>query len=531
MLLEYLEEVNAFNRAVVLNSMLLEANKPCAVEMNPLSTMLMKSIKTDVAKLQITLPKVGAVILEEYKDRLPEIEPYGLSLDLIAHNSTGDIKKALKTCDDIYDKDVEMYKVDQSLTSVERDPKCDDNLKAILGATECHSEKKENVVITKKMVKESVECLYKINDTLTSLLEEAEELYKNCTGKILKYNRALNENSKSFKELAKDGATCISEQLVIYKYIKGKLNNTVIDARNSASIIGAASYYDPENINESIDTALIISHILEEDIIDAIEQTDGVDFDAICIQESLKENIQKLRVKLVSSDEKFLEKYKQQALKSKCSGVVIEKWIVPNPELEKNFSEAKKEVEKFYKTEFKNEKDAKKAYDEVKKGALGSLIYAFTSYDKTKGGDINRKFAKGTFVTSSSLGIKKEENHKVTPSDVSNAVKYLIESPKLLTDAKEQKKSYSIKYATSENHNTIGKSKKESFKIKIEDLKNKVMSELYLNYYYAKTKQITALRQQCRLVIMKAARASEKSIKEECVDYIKLDLNVVDYDI
>lgn len=492
------------------------------------NSSILECIENDLCKI-----KLASENLPKSKDfKCPEIEPTGLQV------TVNDIDHILQTdvINSIYDqisedcKAVKESENHNGVYDIVKRTKDDPKSKSVILDKCGDSKTKIKKSISKKDVKEAAEYVDLFTNTISLLIEETDKLKKDNTAKRIKFNKTIDVLEKKatndvsdILNILVDKSEFYLKEDAAYIYISEKLDQTICKFIDSCSILQAASIYDPMDIDNSM-AELEFTDTICNNIKECLESALNSDLDDMYEEKAVNEALEKVKSKLVVSNEKLLNKYEDAALKSSCSGIVIKTWYKP-VDLDKKYKNVQNDIEKNFKTATADSYNTlKKRYNKLS----GSFLLGGADGEAEKISDkmINNK----SVTTFKKEAFEEEEDHQVTKSDVKFAVNFLKNAHNEITKAK-QKQTEASQNIQIHNTDRIGVnvgSKSERLNTKILSLKAATSAKAENLYWTMKLKQLKVLQNQCRVVIMKAARVTDTKVNEALIKLCDYDDSILE---
>lgn len=458
-------------------------------------------------------------ILADYGDMAKTVNPIGLTLPLLSEKcdkseSCGERKAAKEKAVSEKTKAALSQYIDKSI-----------DIKDAKVTERCT--KKESCKIDKTKVAEAVECLSELPDNIDSIIQKAAAARDDIFSKTTLMNSKIE--TSNFEDIT-DILNLEAGKIDILEECFHKYNNVVLEYnslenkfRNAATIVMCAAKYNPRAIRESTELTIIRESQIDSLIYLALESA-GIETDPE--EEQIQEGMDEIKSKTTLSNQKFLKKYQDAAMKSSCSGISVKKWYTVK-DVEKVYKDCVSEAEKTFKVDYKTDDELKRAYKQLK----GSLV--LLNQDSAANAITSKQLGNSNIAKTLNLACNEVGPHTITKDDVRTAIGFLKTCTKEIDKLQDQlaDNALSVTYNNS-NPITIGRTKNEKYTAKIEGMKNSTMKALRLNYTKIKLMQLKTIQKQSRLVILKAARTniSEADVKElrafeETIDEIANILN------
>lgn len=394
----------------------------------------------------------------------------------------------------------------------------------------------ENKQITKEILQDAKEFLESYEEKITEAQKEVQkksELYREKAAKLQeeidKNLKAINGDCNIDKEKHKIGsgpqnesvskayaaALVLMESDLIERSAIVQLETQLMEMNTQAKkIILAAAMHQPRDIknsNKNLNEALSILEYTEdciyEECMSICEDTEQY------IQEAaLKDKLDSFKVTIAKSNEKFVNKYAEDAKKYK-GNIVIDKWY-ETVDIESKYKKAMQEVDKV----FKLKSDATvEELKEKKKEIMGTFKDNIFSPRKATGSKpIYVLFDDHDVVIYKNFVMKEILNHKLTKKDVDDAINYLKNSQKEIDNAQKRYTDLFNSIYFGKNTNKAGRTKGEKITTKIEDYKYNIIKSIEMSYSAMVMMQLKMKQKQARLVLLKAARV--KAIDESVIN-------------
>lgn len=340
------------------------------------------------------------------------------------------------------------------------------------------------------------------------------------------------EGCKNAKECTNEAvASCFAvnaylmeQDFLDHAYVVTLENQLLEMVTQARKVVMCAHDYDPRNYATSLASVQEMAESIEENCNESYEACLEMDMEEYLMEAGFKEKIDSLKSKFVVSNERFLNKYEDRALKSSCSGLVMDKWYM-FADLNKKYKDTLKRIQDLFKGTNTDDVDTlKAAYKDLKDkgfglipGKVAKANSTFFTNDGSEGKVIVRYASIGSTLT---------RNHKVTKQDVKDAISTLKNVGKEITEAWNafHKANLSMQFAGVHG---------PSLGTKSEKYQNKLTNLLDNNYKGALYWQLVAKQQQARKVVLMAARDVKTesamfddeliSLIEEAYSYINLE--------
>ena len=340
---------------------------------------------------------------------------------------------------------------------------------------------------------------------------------KNCTNEAVASCFAVN--------------TYLMEQDFLDHSYVVTLENQLLEMLTQArKVVMCVHDYDPRNYVESLASVQEMAENIEESCNKSYDACLEMNMEEYLIEAGFKEKIDSLRSRFVASNKRFLNKYEDRALKSSCSGLVMDKWYT-FADLDKKYKDTLKKIQDLFKGTNTDDVDKlKAAYKDLKDKGFGLIPGKVAKANSTF---FTNDGSEGKVIVSyASIGSTLTRNHKVTKQDVKDAVNILKDVGKEITEARNafQKSNLGMQFAGI--HGPSLGTKSEKYQNKLTNLKKDYADLLDNNYKGALYWQLVAKQQQARKVVLMAARDVKTenamfddeliSLIEEAYSYINL---------
>lgn len=367
-------------------------------------------------------------------------------------------------------------------------------------------------------------------DRMKSNLDKKKQVLQNMDKKMEDSAKKLNSAKKEDCDKICDEAVIVACYLEMSDMIDHAecvaLTNQILEETKQAyTILRMLQEHNARNIKESKVVTGFIQEMAMNSFDEFVENAKIPKATVQSIQEGkVQDAFDKLKAKMIASNERFLKKHKDAALASKCDGIIIDKWYEP------------KDIDKIYKETMamiKKEMDPEKMdVDELKdrwRELRGSLLFFGAD---SKANKISSNMVDGKHI----VWIKKvahniTRKHKVTPADVKEAVKFLETSDREIDKATA---NYTREFANMETlmlfmippyvTNTLLRTKGEKYVKKINNLMQYVIDNVNINYRSMLLSQLKVKQEQSRAVIIKAARVSSN----EAVEILEKEFTIIE---
>lgn len=525
--------------------------------------------------LDLTISKTNKEILDKFSEGAISKNPIGLSLDYVSECDIsakyeedakvlmGSLKATLESGDTAQLSSITtcISGKGHDVTTVLRNTVCCG--KKMDGCLDMILNKEYGKPITKECVKEAVAFLEKgcsekikeikkvANEKCKSYKEKAcnmkndmdkaaKVVHGQCKKEGCNKESCKKEGCKNAKECSNEAvASCFAvntylmeQDFLDHAYIVTLENQLLEMVTQARKIVMCAYDYDPRDYANSLATVQEMAEQIEERCNEAYTACLEMDMKEYLIEAGFKEKLQELKSKMVLSNQKFLKKYQDRALKSECSGLVIDKWY-EFPDIDKKYEDTLSKLKKLFKGkdfDSMSDDELKDFYKSVKTGMLntGSAANIARDFLRSDEGGLDLLYKKAV--------VKLVRNHKITKQDVKNAVDTLKNITTDIDSAYRalNDKVISLAYANPRNRGIgVGLTKAERYKKNINKVKDTVMRMLEKDYSGAIYHQLVAKQQQARKVILMAARESKTenamfddeliSLIEEAYSYITLE--------
>ena len=542
--------------------------------------------------LDLTICRVNKEILDKFSERALYKNPIGLTLDYFTENDISgkyeedsktlmrSLKVALESGDTSAISSVTtcISGKGSDVTTVLRNTVCCG--KKVDGCLDMILNKEYGKPITKDCVKEAVAFLEsgcseklkeikKITDEKCKSYKEKACNMKNDMDKAAKivHGQCKKEGCKSSnesyeeesckksescskesckKEGCKNAKNCTNEAVAscfaVNTYLMEQdfldhsyvvtLENQLLEMLTQArKIVMCVHDYDPRNYVESLASVQEMAENIEESCNESYDACLEMNMEEYLIEAGFKEKIDSLRSRFVASNKRFLSKYEDRALKSSCSGLVMDKWYM-FADLDKKYKDTLKKIQDLFKGTNTDDVDKlKAAYKDLKDKGFGLIPGKVAKANSTF---FTNDGSQGKAIVSyASIGSTLTRNHKVTKQDVKDAVNTLKDVGKEITEAWNafQKSNLGMQFAGI--HGPSLGTKSERYQKKLTNLKKDYADLLDNNYKGALYWQLVAKQQQARKVVLMAARDVKTenamfddelvSLIEEAYSYITLE--------
>lgn len=340
---------------------------------------------------------------------------------------------------------------------------------------------------------------------------------KNCTNEAVASCFAVN--------------TYLMEQDFLDHSYVVTLENQLLEMLTQArKVVMCVHDYDPRNYVESLASVQEMAENIEESCNESYDACLEMNTEEYLIEAGFKEKIDSLRSRFVASNKRFLNKHEDRALKSSCSGLVMDKWYT-FADLDKKYKDTLKKIQDLFKGTNTDDVDKlKAAYKDLKDKGFGLIPGKVAKANSTF---FTNDGSEGKAIVSyASIGSTLTRNHKVTKQDVKDAVNTLKDVGKEITEAWNafQKSNLGMQFAGI--HGPSLGTKSEKYQNKLTNLKKDYADLLDNNYKGALYWQLVAKQQQARKVVLMAARDVKTenamfddeliSLIEEAYSYINL---------
>lgn len=323
------------------------------------------------------------------------------------------------------------------------------------------------------------------------------------------------------KEVEKEGCNnlLISQCIAAAAYLETQdmidrsyivqLENQILEMNNQArKIIAATACHNPRNIVGSAPITEMVMNTVELRTNDIYESCMNIDAKQYVDEAAVQNAFDKLKAKVTMSNKRFLKKYEDAALKSNCKDIVIDKWYTP-VDIDSKLKSVMKEVDSTFVSKSDDPDELKQAYKDMR----GSIWLSFAD---GKMSSVSAKMLDGnSMVWVKNIALKKTLKHRLTQSDVKEAIKFLKESDRRIDEEKSKYNKQLAAYSyANDGIRTLGRTKDEKYIKKIDAIRRTVVDNVLLNYQKMKLMQLKVLQQQSRIVVLKAARVSKISEAE-----------------
>ena len=386
---------------------------------------------------------------------------------------------------------------------------------------------KENThSVTREDISNAISVIENCADSARELISIAE---KKCCETKEKLTIISNDMDKCVKTVHGVGKSTVKEAIVaacyheMYDMVNHahivQLENQLIESvKQSYKVLAMAANHNPRDLKDSSIRTESVCFIAEQEFDSVIEEAIGMNISEFLMEGSVKNAFDQFKAKITLSNERFLKKHKEAALKSKCDGITIEKWYIPkdiNAIHNKVIAEVKKEMD----PETKDVRELKAKWKDI------SGTFLLGGVD-SKGVAISAKMLDGKQAALiKDLAHNVQRDHKVTPSDVKEAVKFLENSDAEITKAYNEymKRSMGSSYALW-NPKVLGRTKGERYVKKINTFMQMVQDNIDLNYQKMLLSQLKVKQHQSRVIVLKAARVSSN----EAASILESEMNILD---
>ena len=529
--------------------------------------------------LDLTIDKVNKQILEMCAERALAVNPIGLSMDYYTEADIsakyeedskvlmGSLKTALESGDTTQISSVTtcISGKGSDVTTVLRNTVCCG--KKMDGCLDMILNKEYGKPITKECIKEAVAFLEKgcsekikeikkvANEKCKSYKEKACNMKNDmdkaakvvhgqckkegCNKESCKKESCKKEGCKNAKECTNEAvASCFAvntylmeQDFLDHAYIVTLENQLLEMVTQARKIVMCAHGYDPRDYANSLASVQEMAEVIEERCNEAYDSCLEMDMEEYLMEAGFKEKITSLKSRFVVSNKRFLKKYEDKALKSSCSGLVMDKWYTFS-DLDKKYKETLKRIQDLFKgTDTDDVDKLKAAYKDLKDKGFGLIPGKVAKANSTF---FTNDGSEGKYIVSyASIGSTLTRNHKVTKQDVKDAVNTLKNVGKEITETWNafQKSNLSMQFAGT--HGPSLGTKSERYQKKLTNLKKDYADLLDNNYKGALYWQLVAKQQQARKVVLMAARDVKTenamlddelvSLIEEAYSYINLE--------
>ena len=493
------------------------------------------------------LIKTSKLFLETYKEKAISVNPIGLTTDVVSESTKIDIDSALsyyyekcknitgeackkEACKDEACKKEACKKHISELGCIGKNNESyDEDTRTILAKCSIFEKccKKETCNVDKHTVKEAAEYLENVESSISDMIDKAISIKSDIASRCIAINNKI-ETSDFVDDDIVDVLCTEAEKITILHNGLVASNYLVIEAgvlkekvMNACKILAETANYNPREIKNSMEKMSIVESFVDDYFCVELADVDSAEHqvqDIVEIEEA--EKLDKLKVMMTKNNKKFLEKYEEQALKSSCLGITIDKWYVPL-DADKAYKDLLAETEKTFKVKYKDINELKAAYKKLRGSFAQSVIFGVAA-NSAENQIVLKQMGDKYTNTINKVAYRVEKNHKVTKSDVKDAVAFLKKDlASEISKLEKSTSSTSIGLSYNIKSNTIGKSAEDKLKIKISDMEEDTKSFLKLNYEKIKIAQLKTLQKQSRLVILKAAR--QKVSESEVNESIKAD--------
>lgn len=497
------------------------------------------------------LVKTSKLFLETYKEKALSINPIGLTTDIVSESTKIDIDSALsyyyekcknitgEACgskDEACGSKREACKKEACKKHIselgcigKNNESYDKDTRTILAKCSIFEKccKKETCTVDKRTVKEAVDYLENIETSISDMIDKAISIRSDIASRCITINNKIETSDFIDDDIVDvlcteaEKITVLHNGLVASNYLAIEAGVLKEKVMNACKILAETANYNPREMKNSMEKVSIVESFVDDYFCVELADVDSAEHqvqDIVEIEEA--EKLDKLKVMMTKNNKKFLEKYEEQALKSSCLGITIDKWYVPL-DADKAYKELLAETEKTFKVKYKDIDELKAAYKKLRGSFAQSVIFGVAANSAENQIALKQMGDKYT-NTIKKVAYRVEKNHKVTKSDVKDAVAFLKKDlASEISKLEKSTSSTSIGLSYNIKSNTIGKSAEDKLKIKISDMEEDTKSFLKLNYEKIKIAQLKTLQKQSRLVILKAAR--QKVSESEVNESIKAD--------
>lgn len=374
--------------------------------------------------------------------------------------------------------------------------------------------------VAKDDIIESVNTLADFDFKIKALIKEAEEYIYDYNKKIcILYQKDQPLELQESVSLLAESVLAIEEDFINASSLEARKQALLEEVKNAYKVLYTLSTYNPRDIKESSIRAGINVSLIENTFDDIIENVPSKKSEFV-VESYDKEALDKIKKALVDKNTRFLNKYKDKALKATCIGVFMDKWFSVR-DISKQYNQA----ESIINTVLDKNKLAKKDVDELedilKSTNCLSRFYKTGNRDEK---DLlpSMKKVKQLVPPPGRILIEvifvETKHHQVTKSDIKDAIKILED---VSSDINKLKKDLTGSIYKAEvqlmAHGTAGagKTKKALLIEKILKEKDMMLNNIeslkiqYLLY------QLRTMQAQSRKVIVKACRESKDNAKEQ----------------
>lgn len=374
--------------------------------------------------------------------------------------------------------------------------------------------------VAKDDIIESVNTLADFDFKIKALIKEAEEYIYDYNKKIcILYQKDQPLELQESVSLLAESVLAIEEDFINASSLEARKQALLEEVKNAYKVLYTLSTYNPRDIKESSIRAGINVSLIENTFDDIIENVPSKKSEFV-VESYDKEALDKIKKALVDKNTRFLNKYKDKALKATCIGVFMDKWFSVR-DISKQYNQA----ESIINTVLDKNKLAKKDVDELedilKSTNCLSRFYKTGNRDEK---DLlpSMKKVKQLVPPPGRILIEvifvETKHHQVTKSDIKDAIKILED---VSSDINKLKKDLTGSIYKAEvqlmAHGTAGagKTKKALLIEKILKEKDMMLNNIeslkiqYLLY------QLRTMQAQSRKVIVKACRESKDNVKEQ----------------
>lgn len=502
-----------------------------------LNTLVDKDIAF-IENLETVLVDNNEKFLKNYQEAAEKTNPIGLVADKVAAKSINNGSLEFLNAEII--NAIRSNNIDQVDDLIEKiaGNSCDCFDKPVTKLLSCDgTECLESVVYEKKKldrsdVEEAIETIKKTPEKLAQIKDKAKEKAQATKSKL---SNLKNDMDKSAKETSKKpekeysrkvASECCAvsafiemEDMINHSQIIAMESQLIEELKSARSIVAMTAFHNPRNIRESAEFTNGVKEVTDYNFDFVIESAMDFDYQEYMEEKANLDAFDNLKVKMVKNNNKFLDQYSADALKSNCEGIVFKKWYIP-VDLKKKFDDAAAALDKEF-----NKATSVKDLGQLKENLRefnGSYIIMQNLFGKAHAQAHKFSDGKLMFIVKD-VAFKVETNHKVNKTDVKNAVAYLKKCKEELDKAAKDFSIAITKWYFNPNRipilkvlNALQPSKKDSYIARMRTVKESAYKYLLSNYKQTLTTQIQMLQAQCRKVVMLAARnkTSESDIED-----------------
>lgn len=553
------------------------------IKIHPGKVMYVDRMKSSLDDTRSAMNMLNMKFIDKYKDAAEKINPIGLEIprtDKVADDdSIIDYYKDLRTV--ILDKFQECASVNENgegwikfidtlATPAER--AANYKIPSFNNVTTQFLKEKEVDKVTKPDLVKAIKTICDYDRQMGQIIADADDY---CL-EVAKRSWIYNSNAPAFtiEESAKYLAefTLVMEMDFLYAQELEARNETLLrEMKNAHRVLYGLCTHDPRNIAESATARPMYLSFIESKIETILDDPEAyISSNTKATYEAGIDNaIDTFKSKVVVSNKKFLDKYKDAALKSSCAGLSMKRWLTPidieqpirqsiaiilsvldTKKLESHdidhlssLYESGKIMEKIIKGQL-DKNDIKDITSPAMKKAVNILPWVNKSVSESS--NLTNKLHVNEYMVPMDTGnpnvgaggwvtmdtgasdhgsisyveycFNESKNHAVTKKDVKDAVNFL---EGIASDLNSLRKD-AIKDTIRADSNVVDSlpsakiSKKERLVNNLRKLNNRVVNYLNSMRSSCKFDQVKAIQAQSRKVILMAARVvNESAFNEE----------------